>query len=230
MTNAIPETIWLEFDPNLHQWCEGKPHDPGCYQFVAASVIPAKPLTAERWEALEALVKLVAMIAEHCSEYDIETLYDTYGEDYAQTVETLRTYIAAPQNPDTLGTPVKYTDGSLSREIEEWPDNTEALEAIDWLEKRYKMIEEPKGAIEHTIEALHQIRTALTCKAPAIPEDWKLVPVEPTEAMVTGVMDDMAPNRNSTLNAAMWLSISRAYRLMLSASPPPPAASKDEGV
>lgn len=56
-------------------------------------------------------------------------------------------------------------------------------------------------------------------RCPIVPERHVVVPVEPTEEMIIEVMKDLAPKCTSILAAAMHLSISRAYKLMIAAAP-----------
>jgi hypothetical protein len=66
---------------------------------------------------------------------------------------------------------------------------------------------------------ISDVKAAWNRRAPAVPPNWKLVPVEPTEAMLGAFY---------SRTSAAWED---AYRAMLSASPPPPeAASQPDSV
>jgi len=73
-----------------------------------------------------------------------------------------------------------------------------------------------------TQEALTAIESALRAAVPAIPAGWRLVPVDPTEAMYVAGDDAAAECRKSGLVPA-----GEVYRAMLSASPQAPQAATE---
>jgi hypothetical protein len=109
------------------------------------------------------------------------------------------------------------------------PDWNDAFEA--WWESQGQFCRAGGGDYEKTFAfraweaAINATPPAAPAAQPAVPEGWKMVPVEPTREMWTAVnkLDDQCATGNYD---GKGCSIEQAWNCLLDAAPTPPAAQR----
>ncbi len=130
----------------------------------------------------------------------------------------------------------QMTDQTQAAETVALPDGlTERLKrSIAWLE-RGELLPGNAACIDlDDIKALHILVESLAtppaaAPAPAVPQGWKLVPVEPTPEMkAAGINIEVYSEVSDSIGALTWAEVDAIYRAMLAAAPSQPASTCPE--